>query len=55
MALLTNKLLTNYLTKIIWQIWTDPRKGLQEKRNLERNLIQIETFYEAVPSTLIMT
>ena len=41
--------------KVIWQIWTGPRKGLKKKRNRERDLVQIETFYEAVPCTLIMT
>ena len=41
--------------KIIWEIWSDPRKGLQKKRKLERDLIQMETFCEAAPSTLIMT
>ena len=41
--------------KIIWQIWTDPRKGLKKKRQLERNIVQHETFNEAVFSTLIMT
>jgi len=41
--------------KIIWQIWIDPRKGLQKKGQLERNLTQHETFTEAVLSTLIMT
>ena len=41
--------------KIIWQIWTDPRKGLQKKTQFQRNLIQHETFTEAVFSTLIMT
>ena len=40
--------------KIICFIWTDPKKGLQKKKLLERNLIQMETFYEAVPSTLVM-
>ena len=42
--------------KIIWMIWRDdPKKGLQKKRHLERNLIQMETFVEAVPSTLVLT
>ena len=41
--------------KVIWLIWTNPRKGLQKKRNLQRELSQIETFCEAVPCTLIMT
>ena len=40
--------------KIIWLIWTDPKKGLQKKQHLQRNLIQMETFMEATPSTLIM-
>ena len=41
--------------KTIYQIWVSPQKGLQNKRRLERDLIQIEVFYEAVPSTLVMT
>ena len=42
--------------KIIYQIWwVDPKKGLKKKRHLERDLIQMEVFYEAVPSTLVMT
>ena len=40
--------------KIIWLIWTDNKKGLQKKRQLERDMIQYETFWEAVPSTLAM-
>ena len=42
-------------SKVIWLIWTDPGKGLQMKRKLERNLVQMETFYEAVPSTMVCT
>ena len=41
--------------KIIRQIWSNPKKGLQKKQHLERDLIQLETFVEAVPSTLAMT
>ena len=41
--------------KTIYQIWVSPQKGLQKKRRLERDLIQMEVFYEAVPSTLVMT
>ena len=42
--------------KIIYQIWwVDAKRGLQEKRHLERNIIQFEVFFEAVTSTLIMT
>ena len=40
--------------KVIWIIWSDPKKGLPKKRHLERNLIENETFVEAVPSTLVM-
>ena len=42
--------------KIIYQIWwVDPKRGLQKKRHLERDLIQLEVFVEAVPSSLVMT
>ena len=42
--------------KIISQIWWgDLKRGLQKKRHLERDLIQLEVFYEAVPSVLVMT
>merc|ERR1712032_731653 len=42
--------------KIIYQIWWgDPKRGLQKKKHLERDLAQLEVFVEAVPSTLIMT
>ena len=38
--------------KIIYQIWwVDPKRGLQKKRHLERDVIQLEVFYESVPST----
>ena len=42
--------------KIIYQIWwVNPTRGLRKKRQLERDLIQFEVFYEAVTSTLVMT
>ena len=41
--------------KIIFLIWSNPKKGLQKKRYLERDIIQFETCCEAVPSTLVMT
>ena len=41
--------------RIIWLFWTQPKKGMREKKKLERNLIENEIFTEAVPSTLIMT
>ena len=41
--------------KIIRQIWVNPKRGLQKKRHLERDLSQIETFWESVPSVLIMS
>jgi len=42
--------------KIIYQIWwVDPKRGLKKKRHLERDVIQLEVFYESVPSMLVMT
>ena len=41
--------------RIIWLFWTQPKKGVREKKHLERNLMENEIFTEAVPSTLIMT
>lgn len=40
--------------KIIFLIWANPQKSLEKKRLLERNITQMETFYEAVPSLLII-
>ena len=40
---------------MIWQIQRDPQKGLQRKKQLERDLIQSETFCEAIPTFLILT
>ena len=41
--------------RIIWLFWTQPVKGVREKKHLERNLMENEIFTEAVPSSLIMT
>ena len=41
--------------RIIWLFWTQPKKGVREKKHLERNLMENEIFTEAVPSSLIMT
>ena len=41
--------------RIIRLFWTQPLKGMNEKKNLERNLMENEIFTEAVPSALIMT
>ena len=41
--------------KVIHLIWADPEKGLRKKRHLERDIVQFETFLEAVISTLVMT
>ena len=41
--------------RIIWLIWTQPVKGVREKKYFERNLIENEIFTEAVPTALIMT
>ena len=41
--------------RIIWLFWTQPKKGMREKKHLERNLMEHEIFTEAVPTALIMT
>ena len=41
--------------RIIWLIWTQPVKGVREKKHFKRNLIENEIFTEAVPTALIMT
>ena len=41
--------------RIIWLFWTQPQKGMREKKHLERNLMEHEIFTEAVPTTFIMT
>jgi hypothetical protein len=41
--------------RIIWLFWTQPKKGVREKKHLERNLMENEIFTEAVPSSFIMT
>jgi len=41
--------------RIIWLFWTQPVKGMREKKHLERNLMEHEIFTEAVPTALIMT
>ena len=41
--------------RIIWLFWTEPQKGMREKKHLERNLMEHEIFTEAVPTALIMT
>ena len=41
--------------RIIWLFWTQPLKGMREKKHLERNLMEHEIFTEAVPTALIMT
>ena len=41
--------------RIIWLFWTQPLKGVREKKHLERNLMENEIFTEAVPTALIMT
>ena len=43
--------LLSFYPQYIYQIWVSPQKGLQKKSRLERDLIQMEVFYEAVPST----
>ena len=41
--------------RIIWLFWTQPLKGMREKKNFERNLISNEIFTEAVPTAFIIT
>ena len=41
--------------RIIWLFWTQPMKGMREKKHFERNLMEHEIFTEAVPTALIMT
>ena len=41
--------------KALFLIWTNPRKGLARKRVLQREAFEGETYYEAVPTTAILT
>ena len=40
---------------MIHLIWADPEKGLRKKRHLERDIVQFETFLEAIMSTFVLT
>ena len=42
-------------SRIIYLFWKQPKKALQKKKHLERNVMENEVFTEAVPTTLIMT
>ena len=39
--------------KVIFLIWTNPKKGLAKKRILQRDATEGETYYEAIPTTAI--
>ena len=41
--------------RVIWLMWTCPKKGKQGKENFERNLMEHEVFTEAIPTSFIMT
>ena len=41
--------------KALFLIWTNPKKGLVRKRVLQRDAFEGETYYEAVPTTAILT
>ena len=41
--------------KVIHFIWTDTEKGLKKKRQLEREMSEMEVFAESVITTLVMT
>ena len=36
-------------------IWTNPKKGITKKRVLQRDAFEGETYYEAIPTTAILT
>ena len=38
--------------RIIWLLWKKPSEGIRKKKHLERNVMENEIFFEAVPSTL---
>ena len=40
---------------MIFLIWTNPGKGLVQKRVLQRDASEGETYYEAIPTTAILT
>ena len=40
---------------VIRELWRDPKKGLAEKKKFERELSENEVFFEAVPTTFILT
>ena len=40
---------------MIFLIWTKPKKGLAKKRILQRDAYEGETYYEAIPTTAILT
>ena len=41
--------------KVLSLIWTNPKKGLKHKRVLQRDAFEGETYYEAIPTTAILT
>ena len=41
--------------KVTFLFWTNPRKGLVQKRALQRDVSEAETYYEAIPATAILT
>ena len=42
-------------TSVIRLMWKEPKKALEKKRRLEREVAEMETFIEAVPSALVIT
>ena len=41
--------------KVIFLIWTDPKRGLAKKRILQRDAFEGETYCEAIPTTAILS
>ena len=41
--------------QVIWYLWTNPEKGMEKKKKMDRDVAEMEVFVEAVPTTMVMT
>ena len=41
--------------KVLFLVWTNPKKSLVRKRVLQRDVFEGEIYYEAIPTTAILT
>ena len=41
--------------KVLFLVWTNPKKSLFRKRVLQRDVFEGEIYYEAIPTTAILT